>query len=75
MITSSDSSNTIDLGKYYAILNTSGGRSTEPYAKMKSAKKVPLGFCYNSGENPQFLTISEIQSLIKKHLDPSFCPI
>ena len=75
MITSSDSFNTIDLGKYYAILNTSGGRSTESYAKMKLAKKVAAGFYYNSGENPQFLTISEIQSLIKKHLDPSFCPI
>jgi FlaA1/EpsC-like NDP-sugar epimerase len=75
MITSSDSYNTIDLGKYYAILNTSGGRSSESYAKMKSAKKVPAGFYYNSGENPQFLTIPEIQSLIKKHLDPSFRPI
>jgi UDP-N-acetylglucosamine 4,6-dehydratase (inverting) len=75
MITSSDSFNTIDLGKYYAILNTSGGRSSESYAKMKSAKKVPTGFYYNSGENPQFLTVPEIQSLIKKNLDPSFRPI
>ena len=74
MITSSDSFNTIDLGKYYAILNTSGGRSSESYAKMKLAKKVPAGFCYNSGDNPRFLSIPEIQSLIKKHLDPSFSP-
>ena len=75
MITSSDSSNTVDLGKYYAILNTSGGSSTERYVKMKSTKKVPVGFCYNSGENPQFLTISEIQGLIKKHIDSSFSPV
>ena len=75
MITSSDSFNTIDLGQYYAILNTSGGKSADLYAKMKTAKKVPAGFCYNSGDNPQFLTISEIQNLIKKHLDPSFRPI
>jgi len=75
MITSSDSFNTIDLGQYYAILNTSGGRSADLYAKMKTAKKVPAGFCYNSGDNPRFLTIPEIQSLIKKHLDPSFRPI
>ena len=75
MITSSDSFNTIDLGQYYAILNTSGGRSADLYAKMKTAKKVPAGFCYNSGDNPQFLTIPEIQGLIKKHLDPSFRPI
>ena len=75
MITSSDSFNTIDLGQYYAILNTSGGRSADLYAKMKTAKKVPAGFCYNSGDNPRFLSIPEIQSLIKKHLDPSFRPI
>ena len=75
MITSSDSYNTIDLGKYYAILNTSGGKSFESYAEMKSAKKVPAGFHYNSGENPQFLTIPEIRGLIKKHLDPAFRPI
>jgi hypothetical protein len=42
---------------------------------MKTAQKVPAGFSYNSGDNPQFLTIPEIQSLIKKHLDPSFRPI
>jgi len=75
MITSSDSFNTIDLGQYYAILNTSGGRASASYEKMKSAKKVSAGFYYNSGENPQFLTVSEIQNLIKKHLDPSFRPI
>ena len=74
MITSSDSFNTIDLGKYYAIINMSGGTSSEAYYKMKKAKKVPAGFYYNSGENPQFLTIREIQGLIKKHLDPSFSP-
>ena len=75
MITSSDSFNTIDLGKYYAILNTSAGRASAAYEKMKSAKKVPVGFYYNSGDNPQFLTIPEIQSLIKKHLDSSFRPV
>jgi len=75
MITSSDSYNTIDLGKHYAILNASRGKSSESYAKIKSVKKVPAGFYYNSGDNPQFLTIPEIQGLIKKNLDPSFRPI
>lgn len=75
MITSSDSFNTVDLGQYYAILNTSGGKSADLYAKMKTAKKVPAGFCYNSGDNSQFLSIPEIRRLIKKHLDPSFRPI
>lgn len=75
MITSSDSYNTIDLGKYYAIINMSMGTSSDSYYKMKTSKKVPAGFHYNSGDNPHFLTISEIQSLIKKNLDPLFSPI
>jgi len=75
MITASDSFNTVDLGPYYAILNTSGGKSANLYSKMKSVKKVPSGFSYHSGNNPEFLSITEIQNLIKKHLDPSFRPI
>ena len=75
MITSSDSPNTIDLGKYYAILNASGKRSADAYARMRSVKKVPVGFFYNSEKNSKFLTVSEIRTLIKKHLDPAFCPL
>ena len=75
MITSSDSYNTIDLGKYYAILNTGGGHTVAEYLKKKKGKKVKEGFCYNSGQNERFLKVQEIQELIRKHLDPNFQPI
>jgi len=75
MITTSDSFNTVDLGKYFAILNTGGGHTVAEYLKKKKGKKVKEGFCYNSGQNDQFLTVPEIRKLIQNHLDPYFQPI
>lgn len=75
MITSSDSFNTVDLGSYYAILNTGGGHSVAEYLRKKKGKKVKEGFCYNSGQNKKFLKVPEIQELIRKNLDPHFQPI
>lgn len=66
MITSSDSLNTVDLGRYYAILPNDTSIS-EHYLVDGGARRVPAGFCYNSGTNPNFLTVTELQSLIGKH--------
>ncbi|HMO04540.1 MAG TPA: UDP-N-acetylglucosamine 4,6-dehydratase (inverting) [Kiritimatiellia bacterium] len=75
MITSSDSFNTIDLGAYYAILATSGALSPESYAQRRPSHRVPAGFAYNSGTNPDFLTVDQIRDLIVKHVDPGFKPV
>jgi len=75
MITSSDSFNTADLGDYYAILAASGSHTIESYARQRPAKQVPLGFAYNSGSNPDFLTVQQIRDLIVKHVDSNFKPI
>ena len=74
MITTSDSLNTVDLGKYYAILNVGGGYTGSDYLKKKKGQRVKNGFCYNSGQNEKFLDVPEIRALIKKHLDPDFQP-
>ena len=74
MITDSDSFNTVDLGKYYAILNTGAGHTVERYLKKKKGKKVKEGFCYNSCRNERFLNVPEIRTLIRQHLDSSFQP-
>ena len=75
MITSSDSFNTIDLGRYYAILSLSGTHTLNSYSQKRSAKPVPPGFAYNSGSNPDFLTVQQIRDLIVKHVDPNFKPV
>lgn len=75
MITASDSFNTIDLGRYYAILSSSGWMGIDEYIRKRPAARVPQGFAYNSGSNPDFLTVDQIRDLIVKHVDPGFKPV
>jgi len=63
MITSSDSYNTYDLGKYYAIINPSNNKLIKKY---KNFKKFPNGKSYNSFDNESLLTIHQIKKLISK---------
>lgn len=72
MITSSDSFSTFDLGKYYAIIPQVPRWTVEDFAAHFSAKKVPEGFRYNSGENTEWLTVENIRKLIREHVDPTF---
>ena len=72
MITSSDSFSTYDLGKYYSILPQVPSWNLEDYVKNFKAKKVPLGFQYNSGENTEWLNVEQIRELVKKFVDPNF---
>lgn len=73
MITDTDSLNTIDLGKYYAILPSVSFTYTEAeYMAHHKAEKVPFGFKYNSGTNTEWETIGSLRDLIKTHVDPNF---
>lgn len=67
MITSSDSANTVDLGKYYAILPSAGDHTVETYCQLFGGKRVPVGFSYDSGNNPDFLNVEELRMLIAQH--------
>jgi FlaA1/EpsC-like NDP-sugar epimerase len=64
MITSSDSYNTVDLGRYYAILPSSGEHSADAYLEQRGGQRVTPGFSYNSGTNERFLTVDELRGLI-----------
>lgn len=73
MITTSDSYNTIDFGKYYAILPSDADKAL--YLNHYKGKEVPKGFTYNSGENDQWLSVKEIRDMVVSHLDPNFKPL
>ncbi|WP_234571652.1 UDP-N-acetylglucosamine 4,6-dehydratase (inverting) [Rhodohalobacter sp. 614A] len=72
MITSSDSFYTYDLGDYYSILPSQHMWDLDEYIDHFNARKVDLGFRYNSGENDEWVTVEEIRKLIKDHVDPNF---
>jgi len=64
MITASDSYNTVDLGRFYAILPSGGRYSVDSYCASTGAVPVQPGFSYNSGANDSFLDVAELRELI-----------
>ena len=72
MITETDSYNTIEFDKYFAILPSASGIEMQQFLDHFKARRVPMGFKYNSGKNDQWLTVEELREQIKKHVDPSF---
>lgn len=71
MITASDSLNTVDLGRYYAILPSTGDMAGDAYLARMGGSRVNPGFCYHSGTNETFLTIDELRALVRAHVDPA----
>ncbi|MDC0309189.1 UDP-N-acetylglucosamine 4,6-dehydratase (inverting) [bacterium] len=67
MITASDSFNTVDLGKYFAILPSAGKYSVESYCADHGGQPVPPGYAYDSGSNTDFLTVEQLRQLIAEH--------
>lgn len=66
MITESDSYNTIEFDRYYAILPV--GVNKEKYLSYYKAKEVPPGFKYNSGTNTEWETVESLGEKIKKYV-------
>lgn len=72
MITSSDSYNTYDLGKYYIIVPTVPSPELCAFIEVNKEKKVEPGFKYNSGENTEWEDVESLRTLIKNHIDENF---
>ena len=70
MITSSDSFTTYDLGKFYVILPQQPVWDLEKYIEVHKGEKVPENFRYNSEQNDNFLTVSELRELINENVNP-----
>ena len=70
LITESDSYNTIEFDKYYAILPSDVDK--EKYLKHYNGWCVPEGFKYNSGTNTEWETIDSIREKIKQYVNPGF---
>jgi UDP-N-acetylglucosamine 4,6-dehydratase (inverting) len=68
MITESDSLNTVDVGHYYAILPSAGAYSVDDYCQHAGGTRVAPGFSYDSGKNPDFLSVAQLRELIDAQL-------
>ncbi len=72
MITTSDAFTTYDLGRYYAIVPQVPVFNLSEFIHAFQATKVPEGFCYNSGENSEWVSPEQMRTLIREHVDPTF---
>ena len=72
MISSSDSFSTYDLGRYYAILPQAPIWDLKEFIKNFKAVEVTPGFNYNSGSNPELLSVDQIREMIQEHVDNKF---
>ena len=72
MITSSDSLNTYDLGKYFTILPKNHSWNLKEFIKKNKAIKVNEGFSYSSGLNTLWESVDSLRKLIKLHIDKDF---
>ncbi|MDR0890823.1 MAG: UDP-N-acetylglucosamine 4,6-dehydratase (inverting) [Endomicrobium sp.] len=73
MITKTDALNTIDIGKYYAILpSVSFKNKHEDYTKHYNGKLVSADFYYASDNNTEWETIESMRENIVKYVNPEF---
>lgn len=70
MITDSDSYNTIEFDRYYAILPSDSDK--KKYIDHYGGWEVPKGFKYNSGTNVEWETIESLREKIKRYVDSNF---
>ncbi|WAR45403.1 UDP-N-acetylglucosamine 4,6-dehydratase (inverting) [Methylomonas rapida] len=68
MISASDSFNTVDLGRYYAILPAGAEYNMKNYCTRTGAQKVMPGFRYDSGSNEHFLGVEELRAMIDAYV-------
>ena len=68
MITSSDSYNTYDLGKYFVILPSRNEWDLDDFITQNNAIKVKENFSYSSGSNLEWETVESLKLLIKKYI-------
>lgn len=78
MVTTSDSLNTIETDKYFIIVPNLVDFTLDNvlarYKKHYNAESVAPGFNYTSGNNSAWLNSSDLESLIRMHVDSDFRP-
>ncbi|MCO5249486.1 MAG: UDP-N-acetylglucosamine 4,6-dehydratase (inverting) [Chitinophagales bacterium] len=72
MISTSDSYNAYDLGKYYVLLPQTPAWDIEYFIKYFNAEKFKEKYSYNSQTNTEWLSVNDLRRLIQKHVDSNF---
>jgi FlaA1/EpsC-like NDP-sugar epimerase len=65
LISEHESNQTIDIGKYYILLNTNSEVRINQFIEFYGGKKVSKEFFYNSFLNKSYLTTNDLKKIIK----------
>lgn len=68
MITETDAHNTIEFDNYYVILPSMRLWDIDKFMRALGGRRCPDNFKYNSGTNPDFLTVEQLRELIRLHV-------
>lgn len=72
MITETDAINSLEFEKHFVILPSMPTWDVEGYMQANEGSRCRHGFSYNSGDNEEWLSVSELRRLIREYVDPNF---
>lgn len=72
MITETDALNSLEFRDYFVILPSIPLWDVDEFARTFGGSRCTPGFSYNSGANREWLSVDQLRSLIRQHVDPSF---
>ena len=65
LINAAEIKDTIVAKNHYVVLSNFTERQIKNYCKKNSYKRVDENFSYDSGTNPNFMTIKELERIVK----------
>jgi FlaA1/EpsC-like NDP-sugar epimerase len=74
MVTETDAINSLEFDRQFVILPSHQQWDVQKYMDHFNGRRCADAFSYNSGTNNSWLSVEEIRSLVRKHVDPSFVP-
>jgi UDP-N-acetylglucosamine 4,6-dehydratase (inverting) len=72
MVTATDALSTVEFKDYFVILPSLQLWDVQEFMQFFDGKRCADGFCYNSGSNTDWLSVDQIRTLIRKHVDSTF---
>lgn len=72
MVTATDALNTVEMDDYFVILPSTSLWDVDAFMAEFNGKMCLAGFCYNSGSNTEWLSVEDLRTLIKRHVDATF---
>lgn len=72
MVTETDALSSLEFEDYFVILPSMPLWDVDEFMHAFNGKRCPDKFSYNSGTNTEWLSVDQIRTLIREHVDPAF---